>query len=321
MEQDQNLIFQAKELSKSIDFVQGAGGNLSSKINELIWIKASGTRLKDAASINIFLPLNLEKTKSAVLQTEDLEYLVNEKVESSAIRPSIETALHCLLPHKYVTHVHSVGSIAVSIQSNAAEIFEKFQSPASKVFIPYAKPGLPLAHEILKVLNEKNLNSTDPLLILLQNHGLISAADDSNEVLNNIFNFEDHVCKNISFPRSTRNLKQDNYFELFPEGTLNPEQVEVLTNGPLTPDQVIYLGATPFCSLGSETNSNLVIIHKNGAVWVRSNISNDALEVVESFIKIAFLVDTKMQINYLNEKNVDDLINWDAEKWRKSQEK
>ena len=44
--------------------IQGAGGNVSIKIDDIIWVKASGTWLADANRKNIFVPLNLKKIQN-----------------------------------------------------------------------------------------------------------------------------------------------------------------------------------------------------------------------------------------------------------------
>ena len=45
----------SENLGKNLDFIQGAGGNTSVKINETLWIKASGCWLSDANQKNIFV--------------------------------------------------------------------------------------------------------------------------------------------------------------------------------------------------------------------------------------------------------------------------
>ena len=45
-------------LGKNLDLIQGAGGNTSVKVNEALWLKASGYWLSDAKQKNIFVPVN-----------------------------------------------------------------------------------------------------------------------------------------------------------------------------------------------------------------------------------------------------------------------
>ena len=45
-------------LGKNLDLIQGAGGNTSVKINDVLWVKASGYWLSDANQMNIFVPVN-----------------------------------------------------------------------------------------------------------------------------------------------------------------------------------------------------------------------------------------------------------------------
>ena len=46
--------------------VQGAGGNVSWKESEVLWIKASGTWLKDALERDIFVPVDLSDLREAL---------------------------------------------------------------------------------------------------------------------------------------------------------------------------------------------------------------------------------------------------------------
>lgn len=316
-----SLIEQAKFFGSSTSYVQGAGGNLSVKDKNVIWIKASGTRLKDAEKNEIFIPLKLDDARSVVLESEKLDHLILNFSIMQGLRPSIETAIHTLLPHKYVTHIHSVGSIAVSTQKNSVDQFNKLTINADKFVIPYLKPGIQLARGILGVLENSPISAECDAIFLLENHGLISASNNEDSLVNNIITIEKHFTKSIEFPR-LRNLEIfEKYVKVFPESTLNSNQRNYLRNGPLTPDQVVYLGAKPFQNFEDRNDNSGAFIDSDGAVWVSSDLSSDAKEVVESFVSAALVVDTNEEINYLSQTNVDEILNWDAEKWRKSQEK
>ena len=54
------------QLGKDHLIVQGAGGNVSWKDKEILWIKASGTWLAQANEKNIFVPVNLIDIKMRI---------------------------------------------------------------------------------------------------------------------------------------------------------------------------------------------------------------------------------------------------------------
>ena len=86
--------------------VQGAGGNISWKDGDTLWVKASGMWMVDAEKKDIFVPVDLKKIKKEIAKTN---YSVDiQTLALSELRPSIETILHGLMPHKIVLHVHAV---------------------------------------------------------------------------------------------------------------------------------------------------------------------------------------------------------------------
>ena len=86
--------------------VQGAGGNVSWKDGDVLWVKASGTWLKDALKQDIFVPVDL---RSLNVGFENNNFSVQPQVVGqTSLRPSIETLLHGLMPHPMVVHLHAL---------------------------------------------------------------------------------------------------------------------------------------------------------------------------------------------------------------------
>lgn len=322
MKVPEELIEQAVLLGKSTQYVQGAGGNLSIKSGNTIWIKASGTRLRDAAKCNIFIPMNLMETKKAVLETENLQACCID-IESNNLqnlRPSIETAIHSLLPQRHVAHVHALGSIATAISGDAENLVANLSINALKVFIPYAKPGIPLANLILDSISEFNIDSQANILILLGNHGLIVATKDSKTATDLIVEIESKLNLDVHIPL-IMGLSEDGWTEVFPAKTVSPAKAELLLGGPLTPDEIVFLGERPFVKWENRRSDSKVAVKFDGSIWAVSDLSQDALEILESFVNIAHLYNYENEVSYLSSENVEELLNWDAEKWRKRQER
>src|ERR1700749_5145651 len=87
-------------------YAQGAGGNVSIKHNDAIWVKASGAWLRDAQARNIFVTID---QPHALAQLSRGEPVYRRLDNDAVLRPSIETSLHVGLPHRIVVHVHAVS--------------------------------------------------------------------------------------------------------------------------------------------------------------------------------------------------------------------
>src|SRR5262245_52636510 len=91
-------------VGKNILLVQGAGGNSSVKDGDVLWVKASGTWLADAENEDIFVPVALSAARAALARGDERVPLAPNA--NTTLRGSIETALHALMPHPVVLHVH-----------------------------------------------------------------------------------------------------------------------------------------------------------------------------------------------------------------------
>src|SRR5207247_2570494 len=118
---------------------------------------------------DIFVPLDLAKLMEAFARNDPacetcLEF-VRTDLNRSGLRPSIETTVHALMPQAAVVHVHCVNTIAWAIRVDAElRLAEKLQG-FNWAFIPYARPGLPLAHAIAERLLRPGVE-----VLLLGNH-------------------------------------------------------------------------------------------------------------------------------------------------------
>ena len=124
--------------------VQAAGGNTSLKDKGLMWIKASGTWLKDAAAKDIFVPLDHAAIMAGLAQNdpncESCTAFVHTDLNATGLRPSIETTVHALMPQRVVVHVHCVNTIAWAIRSDAEQRLAERLKDFNWAFIPYARP-------------------------------------------------------------------------------------------------------------------------------------------------------------------------------------
>ena len=90
------------------------------------------------------------------------------------LRPSIETAMHAVLRHRVVIHVHSVNAIAWAIRLDGPDLLTQRLAGLHWQWIPYAASGIPLAREIEKAVAGRP--ETD--VLILGNHGLVVCGPD-----------------------------------------------------------------------------------------------------------------------------------------------
>ena len=167
-------LVQLKELSARIGsdplLTQASSGNTSIKLHDVLWIKASGRWLADARHEDILLPLDLREVKRRINQQVD-------PAEMYACA-SIETAMHAVLPHPVVLHVHSVNTIAWAVRADARLRLQHQLDGLRWQWVPYVPSGLPLAREIERALSR----SADANILVLGNHGLVIAGASCEEV-------------------------------------------------------------------------------------------------------------------------------------------
>lgn len=149
--------------------IQAAGGNTSLKRDGAMLVKASGSWLRDAEARDIMVPVRQGDllARFDALKEADIAGFVPPEENPHGLRPSIETAVHAVLPWPVVLHTHAVGVIAAAIQADAPRLVRERVGDLGGVFIPYVKPGLPLARSI------RERAGGSPLLIL-GHHGLVA---------------------------------------------------------------------------------------------------------------------------------------------------
>ena len=171
-----SLINITEKIGRDINLVQGPGGNISYKNNGFMYIKASGEKMSDAKNKNIFVKTDYKKILS-YLEKNDPDPIQNCWDKSSLMRPSIETTMHALMPHKYVVHVHCVNTISWVIQKNYQKKINIILKGINWKSVPYKKPGLDLSNEIKKIIRESVVD-----VILLDNHGIVAGAESAEKV-------------------------------------------------------------------------------------------------------------------------------------------
>jgi rhamnose utilization protein RhaD (predicted bifunctional aldolase and dehydrogenase) len=291
------------KLGQNLDLVQAGGGNTSLKDNGTLWVKASGKWLARAMEEEMFLPVPL----ADILQSMDdgREYIE----EYEALRPSVETSMHAVLPHRVVVHVHSVRTIAWAVRQDAPTSLSDRLAGLRWEWVPYVHPGLVLGKEIRARLD------SNPDVLILGNHGLIVAAEDcdSAETLLN------DVERRLDYP--VRALPQADIegldrmtpsgYRIAPDPEVHPLAMdafscEIAKRGTLFPDQCVYLGP------------KLLLVRGKGAL-VADDLNRAGREVLIAVKRIIERLDPSIPIQFLEPAEVARLMDWDAEKYRIAQ--
>ena len=144
---------------------QASTGNTSIKLGGVLWIKASGRWMADAQQNEILIPLDLA----------DVHQCLQRNLDPSERYPgaSLETAMHAILPHSVVLHVHCVNTIALAVRSDARAHLQQRLDGLRWRWVPYVESGLPLA---LAVRNA--LSAGDADVFVLGNHGLVIGGEN-----------------------------------------------------------------------------------------------------------------------------------------------
>jgi rhamnose utilization protein RhaD (predicted bifunctional aldolase and dehydrogenase) len=195
------LIKISNRVGKDTSLIQGGGGNTSVKTKDgrYMYIKASGTALKDMNEQNGWRRLQLGSVLSIIkdksiaqldICTREMEVVnqlllaCDDKVTTDA-RPSVETHLHAFLD-KCVIHLHPVAVLAYACAKNGrAELEELFKEESfPPVWVPYTDPGFMLAKKIAKLIDDyQNRFGKKPPILFLEKHGLLISANSPDAAL------------------------------------------------------------------------------------------------------------------------------------------
>jgi len=151
--------------------VQASTGNVSVKLGDSLWIKASGKRLIDAEADDFLVCVNLRMARRCFM---DGVNIAGTAIASGSGEPSIETAMHAVLPERVVIHVHSVSTIAWAVRQDAQEQLRTRLRGMNWAWIPYTQSGIPLARRIRAAV--LSVPRTD--VFVLGNHGLVVCGPD-----------------------------------------------------------------------------------------------------------------------------------------------
>jgi rhamnose utilization protein RhaD (predicted bifunctional aldolase and dehydrogenase) len=320
-------------VGRDMTLVQGAGGNTSVKDGDVLWVKASGAWLSEADKREIFVPVDLPGALRALGQGIEKMPVADP---TAKLRPSIETSLHALLPHRVVLHVHAVNTIAWASSIGVEQEIAKRLEGLAWARVPYRRPGLPLSQVVAETLAQRK-----PDVLILGNHGLLVGAADCAAAEALVHEVErrlhllprsapegdraalEALCRSTEY----RPAADDSCHRL----ATDPHSLAIVTKGSLYPDHVVFLG--PRCVLVGDGERIAAVIAANAAAELpppvallvpgsgavmRSDIQPGAEAMLVCLALVAERIPADARISYLPADEERALLDWDAEKYRKA---
>lgn len=314
--------------------VQGAGGNASWKDNETLWVKASGTWLRDSQKKDIFVPVDLNHLKQEVTNNN---FSTSPKViGDSKLKPSIETLLHALMPHKVVVHLHAIEILAHLVRFNPEVVFNKIiNNSINWSYVEYFKPGEELAKAVSRsLLKNKNID-----VVFLKSHGVVIGGSCIADIENILENLLILLKNETNSPIKNKNkylgpLPPLTNYSLSKDSKLNQLAIDerlskrLKDNWVLYPDHVVFLGINAAILNQSINKKDLenddfnkpeFIFVLGVGVYESNKVSKSQKAQLRCYFDILIRQPSDERLSTLSNKAIIELLNWDAEKYRQAQ--
>jgi len=320
-----NLKNISKYCGERFDLVQAGGGNSSVKIDEFMFIKASGYNLTNIDENNGYVTMNNIKLVEDIFK-ENIKDILHYNIIGDK-RGSIETFMHSILK-KYTIHLHPIQVNRILVSINATEIINEIYP--NSLIIEYFTPGIKVCNKIKENYNNENV-------IFLLNHGIIITSDNISEVYNLIKDvlekFESYQNMDFLKYKNTNKISKtiNNVFKIDNISYLCEDQIinyylnnnlELFKESIAFPDCLIYCGIKVLFGLENIDkyktlyNAPPKIIIENNLIYLNSHSITKCKEIEDVLKSNLLILDSNFEKNYLSHDEICLLNNWDAEKYR-----
>ena len=184
-------VYTSRLLGRDPDLVLHGGGNTSVKSRhttlfgdevDVLLVKGSGADLVDIdeggfSSLRLEAVLRLARLES-LSDAEMARQLLLASTTPEAPKPSVETIVHAVLPHKFVDHSHADAVVTLTNSPVAEAALEEAYGD-EVIVIPYVMPGFKLARACAERVGEGI--GAGVLGVVLMNHGLFTFGDTAKE--------------------------------------------------------------------------------------------------------------------------------------------
>lgn len=332
----------SRNIGSDILKTQGAGGNTSIKQDGVMWVKASGTWLSKAEDQDIMVPVVVDPLVLALRNGDpraekSTDFIVSE-LNSTGLRPSIETSFHAALSSQVVAHYHCVNAIALSVLQDREEELRTRMSAVSDLkwgTIPYRRPGTPLAREIEKAAASK------PDVLILFNHGIIVCGESGEDVDAKIKRVSEAL---MSDPRKTdepdiealTRMTQGSNFHAAQNieshsVALSETNLSIALGGSLYPDHVIFLGTEIGILTDGQTAAEYegaltregrdvpkMLLVPGKGVLLSSALTAGGEVMARCLAEVVGRIPAGKAVAYLSKSEEHELTHWEAEQYRQA---
>lgn len=312
--------------------VQGAGGNVSWKEGDILYVKASGTWLADAEQKDIFISVDLRELRAHFARGEFGS--TPTVIGQSELRPSIETSLHAVMPQKVVVHTHPIDALVYLVRADCNRLFQEvLDGEFNWALVEYRKPGAELGAAVYKIVSEAGDNP--PEVIFLANHGVI-VAGESLEDIEDIYGRLQRTLagkpRDFGLPKCLEvpDILDELGYKLPAEENIQRLAFDPLCQSivrkhwALYPDHVVFLGKEPSLF---EAPGRLADLKEAGVlpdyaiipdcgVFIRYDLNQNKTAMLKCFADVLARLDDVDNIRPLPQDDVLRLLNWEAEKYR-----
>ena len=286
---------------------QASNGNSSIKLDGVLWVKASGRWMADALRDDIMIPLDWVEVVTDCLR-RDLD--PTERYPDA----SLETAMHAVLLHRVVLHVHCVNTIAWAVRSDAPSHLRSRLDGLPWQWIPYVASGLPLSQQIERAQHA----CPDTNVFVLGNHGLVIAGEDPEAVEALLTEVSARLAIPPRKPRPAdyavlMEICDSSPWELPDDDALHslgtdPISRSILAGGMLYPCQAIFssspFGRPPF------------LIVEGIGLLVDKNIAPAELAMLSGLVQVVQRLSSSAPLRYLTDAEVASLEGHVTDRYR-----
>ena len=352
----QDFIKISKYAGMRNDLAQAGGGNTSVKLDDhIMLVKSSGYQLADVSEqagcskvdyrkIVDYFKEHVEMYEEDVF-TEEVGKNLLRDAQIEGGRASIETFLHAVTG-KYTLHSHPTLVNILTARVGGMDILHTIFPKA--VFVPYRKPGAALAETYYKLYRKQKAQGADGSVIFLANHGLVVSGDNAEivieqteQVLNKIAEYmgidDSAYCAATALYRTIQQIdvlkgnivyvSENRYLS---QGYSGEKLVEKgLWEHAFCPDCVVYANKKLLWLkkdydiqdiqdfIGQHGIPTLIYYAGNFYILAESVKKAQEIENVMSFAARVQCGNLGQDMNYLTDAQKDELLNWDAEKYRR----
>ena len=250
-------------------------------------------------------------------------------------RPSIETCLHAVFPHRVVIHVHCVRTLAIALCADARERLAEPLAGFAWGFVDYVKPGARLAARVRAARRPE----TD--VVVFGNHGLIVAGESvaaAARLVEAVAEALDAPPLAAEVPDFARldALAGGGYAPAPPGHPLHgvatsPRRLAIATPGALYPDHVVFCGPGATALAPGDDAARLAdrlaarglapppfLLAPGYGALLSETASSSALAMARCLGDVLERMPEDGAPRYLTNDDVSELLDWDAEKYRQA---